>query len=87
MTASTWIILGITGIAGAWWLFGREDYFVRLPGGSYEYFGDLAEARAFARKHSGAKLYQIPKGGEFDEKRALRLTPNRRKRKRRVVSS
>ncbi len=80
-TASTVILLGITGLAGAWWLFGRKSYFVELKGPGYEYFDDLGEARSFARSHSGSKLYQIRAGGEFDKDTAIQMTPNRKKRK------
>jgi hypothetical protein len=84
VSAATYIILGITGLAGAWWLFGRKSYFVEVKGGRYEYFDDLGAARDYARSHSGAKLYQIPAGGEFDERSAVRMTPNSRKRRRRT---
>lgn len=88
-TTSTILILGALGGA-AYWMFGRgESYFVELPGSqrddlgrSYEYFGDLGEARSYAREYKGA-LYQLPSGSEFDAKTARRLTPNARKKKRR----
>lgn len=83
MTPSTLLLIGITGAAATWWLFCRSDYFVQLSGGSYEYFGDPEEARSFARSHSGAQLYQIPKGSEFDVAHAVRMTPNRSKKRRR----
>jgi len=83
VSGATYIILGITGLAGAWWLFGRKSYFVALKGGGYDYFDDLGAARSYARSHGGSKLYQIPAGSEFDAKSAVRMTPNRSKRKRR----
>ena len=69
-------------MVGAWWLLLRKDYFVQVSGGRYEYFGDLSEARSYAKREHGT-LYEIPAGSEFSEKSAKRLTPNRSRKRRR----
>ncbi len=83
MSTATWVIL-LGGLgAGAWWLFGRKDYFVQLSGGRHEYFSDSDAALDYAQKHRGT-AYEIPAGSEFDERTARKLarfTPNRSRRR------
>lgn len=80
-STSTVLILG-AGAFGLWWLFGgRKDYFVQ-GSRSHEYFSDLGEAQDYRASHAGSVLYEIPKGSEFHDSTAKRLTPNRARRKR-----
>lgn len=75
-TTTTVLLIGAAAVAG-WWMFLRKSYFVERHGTHpYEYFDDLGAARAYSRKTGGA-LYEIAAGSEFDDKSAVRMTPNR----------